>query len=289
VRRRRGFTVLETLLALTLASMVIASMLGVYQILRTSDRLGAERLEEAADFAVAQNVMRRVMSNLVAARPVDPTRLGAGGGDDDAGDEDAAPGDDEAAGADDEEARAAILDDAEAAAEGGDGLALPGMEGAIVPTVAPGTPVMFELMWETFSDGVEAQSVEVVVSRPPVRLQRRESAGFRDRRSVMEERLEAAGMIASSVRGRIEVAEYADGWALQWRQLEPPSEPFILLRQIEWAEWTILPITREVDDWKDVHAAFLVQDFPAAVRLQVWSASGAHEDWLFEPIVTVQE
>jgi len=74
---RRGFTLLELLLALALGSMIVAATLGVYtMVARFEDRVG-ERAEGVRDLAQTQSALRRAAQSLIAYPP-SPDRNTAG-------------------------------------------------------------------------------------------------------------------------------------------------------------------------------------------------------------------
>ncbi|MEO1129470.1 MAG: type II secretion system protein, partial [Planctomycetota bacterium] len=82
--RGRGFTVVELLLALSLAGMVMAAAIGVYSMLNTADRVSERQMDEDVQLAAAQSVVRRAMQSLLAGQDtLDPSAL-AGNGDADA-------------------------------------------------------------------------------------------------------------------------------------------------------------------------------------------------------------
>ncbi len=62
---RRGFTLIETILAATLGSMVLLATVGVFMFAATSERSFASRFDHASDMARLQVTLRRAMQTLV--------------------------------------------------------------------------------------------------------------------------------------------------------------------------------------------------------------------------------
>lgn len=258
-RHRRGLTVIELLLALSLAGIVSSAVMGMYFFLAAASTRGDERFEETLDNAITYQVLLRTMQTLVAANPLpeDPTGQASAGG--------------EERGAD---------------VRGGGG----GIEGpvnAFEARVAADQPVMFDLAWVDVGDGIVVQRLELVTLEAPfpLRLLTDEEVG---RRVTESER--ARWEKPDKVRGVIEFDQEASGsWNLVWRPTDPPGRPFVLLRDLVAGEWSVLEQTnlshaesRGASTWNDVAAAFLGEDFPVAVRLVARDAEGRTLDWLFE-------
>ncbi len=88
------------------------------------------------------------------------------------------------------------------------------------------------------------------------------------------------------VRGVFETLVLEDGLALQWRPINPPAAPTLLIRDLAAIEWYCLP---HKEDWVDVYAAYLQRSFPAGVRLVMWTNNGTHVDWFFDTATTTPE
>ena len=99
--------------------------------------------------------------------------------------------------------------------------------------------------------------------------------------------LRRSGRTLETVKGLIEPVLLSDGWALQWRQTDPPAEPFVLIRRILAYEWSVLPVSIETREWLDIIRAGYDEQFPMAVRLVAETQDGPPIDWMFECIVTV--
>ena len=268
---RRGFTVIEVMLALMLSALVISSAVAMYQFLLVATRDAGERFNHAIDETLAHDVLTQTFQNLVAAEPLTPEEAGVlegePAGEEEFGDE-------------------ALNDRARAATPFGAG-SFEGEDERIRARAAAGTPVMFELLWEEFEDGVTAPALEIVALEAPFPMEvlTAEQLG----RPVSEDQIERWSR-PDYVRGRLEVAEDVDGsWVLHWRPTDPPAAPMVLFRDIAWVEWSVLMPSRESarvarrdEGWVDVHSAFLLEDFPIAVRLVLETEDGRDFDWLFE-------
>ena len=276
---RGAFTVIEVLLALALSSLVLGAAIGLYQVLGASDRASEQQFERAADLAVTQITVRKIMNTLVA------------------GTAEPAPAQPAVAQNDEEEVEA----EPEEEGEGGGG-----QESAPILAQAPAhAPVMFDLWWEEH-DGIDGGTVilptlEVVVSEPPVALRgASERIDEEDLRrvdeSLAEEALRRTDRLSESVRGLIEMVGAPDGWRLRWRPIEPAARPFVLASRIASAEdggpyisWRVLSRDDKVDAWEFFWSATIREEFPLAVQLSFMTTGGETVDWMFETHVTTQE
>jgi len=269
-RTRRGFTIVELMLALSLAAVVLAAMIGVLGVLTGADAVSLKRIEQQTDLAVAQNLLRRSFVSLAAAAPLDPAamletlkRSKAA----------------EAAEAETEP----VTDEQQAARDQND------MGPMAPPDIAP----MFEIYYTDLGDGSAAPALECVIVDPPGVLVPNLRAVTADTfrtiaRGRTHEGARLSRRISQSVRGRFEVGMLLDGrWALQWRGLDPVSEPVTLLAGIKGLEWTALPIDEKRRTWQDEYSAKLATEFPIAVRLVVWTDDGQEIDWEFETDIQV--
>jgi prepilin-type N-terminal cleavage/methylation domain-containing protein len=263
---RRGFTVVEMVLALVLGALVVSSALSVFWMLVTTDERLARKFDDQAEFLATQTAVRRAMATLVAARPRDP---------------------DPAAAATDALTAEAQRAEAERAAEEA-GLSPAGSDlesllasvtgdAGLAASLAAGATIdrpTFELFFQE-SGSLVLPALEVRLMESPV--------------PPTEETLAARRMGVEQflpVRGVFEALELDDGIAMQWRPLEPPGAPTILVRRLDAVEWYALP---HKENWVDVFAAYLQEDYPDGVRLVMWSRSGAYVDWFFDTAVTTPE
>jgi len=264
--RRRAFTVIELLLALVLAGLVVTAALSIFGLLTSAERVSESQFEAEVEVASTQLFVRRVMQSLLA---------GADEGD------------------------PAMTDGPRAETD----QTTPVTEAPLRDPAAGGR-AMFEIYFEQVEPGVTAPVVELVLSKAPVQVgalpgQMRYDAEFDDleeedgeadpmQTALFEEQLRRENRLIETVRGRLEVARRGTSFVLQWRPISPAGEPYVLVPNVEWLEWSALPRDADADAWSDVWAAYLREDFPMAVRLALWTTDGRHEDWLFEPLIAVR-
>lgn len=268
--QRRAFTVIEVLFALMLATVVVSGALAVFSMLGRSDQRLAAEFEGSVDRAVTQNIVRQAMSSLFAAQEEDPALATAEGSQQDGStaDEAEAQAAEEAGERSAEESELAS-DDAAESDEFTD--ATPSGR----PTESGPEPPHFNLH---FAPGIDRvlPALELVLLEPPVRAIR------------PAEPLTIEDNIASFLptRGVFEALQLPDEIVLQWRPIEPPGEPVVLIRGLAAVEWWVLPRSRHGRQWVDVYAADIQEYYPVAVRLLMWGRSGWHTDWLFDTSVT---
>lgn len=289
-QRVRAFTVIELMLALVLAAVVIAAAMGMYKILSASERVSEARFEQAADLAVTQMTLRRIMNTLVCA-PAEP----ANGASDPPPNDETENADDQDDAAQEEDADAQDTDEDQAKEEE-----------AEPEVAASGAQIMFSLLMvdtEFDRQTMTLPVIELVVSEPPVELrtpneQIDEQDIHKTNEADTEEVLRRANRLAESVRGVLEVVPWIDGWRLQWRPIDPPAEPFPLVSNIAPGEdgapnmmWEVLSRNDKdtADPWKGVWAAKIHAEFPQAVRLRFVTTNNEYTDWLFETHDSVQE
>lgn len=282
MRRRRGFTIVEMLLALLLASMVLASMIALVRLLFMADSVSAQRVEQQTDLAVTQNLMRRVFVSLACAEPMDPAAVRRM-----LEQQELESRRQRTDGEKDEET------EGEAPAE-----PTPANRAALAPMAPPDIAPMFDLYFQELDGGAAAPVLECVVLDPPGVLNpnaaRVTLADFRTiAQGSTREGMLLSRRIVQSVRGRFFVDATFDeegaesGFALYWEGIEPFSPPVMLIPGVAALEWTVLPIERASQEWPSTHTAKLASEFPMGIRLQVWLEGGRHIDWMFEPETNV--
>lgn len=258
---RRGFTVIELVVAIALSAIVVMSAMSVMFFLTSSEERLATRFDDQEELIVTQTVVRRAMGSLIASKPKDPDPRGAVSKDREAGEE----GGMEAEG----EAQADELTDLIASVTGDEALAASLMAGAEADR--PNFELYFDEM-----DGMVLPALEVKVMESPV--------------PPPSDAWEASEVLGVEqflpVRGVFETLVLEDGLALQWRPISPPAAPTLLIRGLAAIEWYCLP---HKEDWVDVYAAYLQRSFPAGVRLVMWTNNGTHVDWFFDTATTTPE
>lgn len=256
VPRPRAFTVLELMLAMTLALFVVGGVLSVFTLLTRADDLSEEAFEEAVDLSITQEVLRRAMQSLVAGRPAEPAE--------------APPAEDEG----------------EPAEEEGEDEATPPEQESGEPTKLPGHEPAdqlphFELSEHETTGGAFLQRLELVVRDSPVAQSWMPSEDDED-----ASLLDVAA--TTSVRGAFELIELDAEWALVWVPIDPPGVPEVLVRDLDACRWTVLPKTNDGAEWMEAWEARDLREFPVAVRLVLWTRKGGRVDWLFETAVVVE-
>jgi len=275
-RTSTGFTVIELVLAMGLASLVAVGAMSLFGLLYTTDRRAGISFDEAAEIATAQTIVRRTMQGLIAGVPVPENEAD--------GRQAATP--DPQAGENIEQAA-------------GDGT-LRGLAGGTEePKEAsadengePLDPDFFELFEEEV-EGVRVQRLEIVLDTPPVRTN-----VSLDGLTVIDPELVVLEHLSESIRGAFELSPARDGWTLSWVQMDPPAGRVVLLRQLTSCTWRILPRRMKDENnqtveastrWQDTWSAYLRRDFPIAVELSFTTAKGANQQWVFETNVTVKQ
>lgn len=272
---RGAFTVIELLLALVLGTIIVVSAMAVFGLVSISEGRLSRSFDDASQLSIAQRVLRKSMSSLVAAKPEDP-QVTAG----QAKARETGEGFDE---------KGVPLEEGE---EKGN---KDGAEGELRDAIADATGdsaladelmrkgdqrAYFELYYDTSGPGgAPLQSFEVVVMESPVPTSVDAFAADED----------ASLTRFMPVRGVFEVLRLDDSLALQWRPIDPAGRPTLLVQGLDSIEWWLLPRARHGREWIDVSAAYLQEDFPVAVRLLMWTKNGSHVDWLFDTAVSTPE
>lgn len=263
-RTRRAFTVLELIAALVLGSVVVITAGSLFWMLSSSDRRVGERMGEASDLAITQTVLRRALGGMLAAKPKDPSPTDKFNEQPQEGDElDPDQQAEQAESEDMQELVESVTGDPELAAD-----LLAGVDTDERPN--------FELYFDD-SRGATLPMLELKVIESPV-----PSGDLTGLEATLDQYL--------SVRGVFETLEQGDGsLLLQWRPLQPPGKPFVLVRDLARVEWYVLPRSRHGKEWVDVYAAYLQEYYPIAVRLVLFTKTGGYADWLFDTAVTTPE
>ncbi len=242
-RRRRGLTVIELLLALSLAALVSSGVIGMYFFLAQASERGDERFEETLDSALTYQVLLRTMQTLVAATPlpVDPDDVAQ------------SEGADQRIGARVADNQPVMFD--LAWVDIGDGIVVQRLE-----LVTIESPFPLKLL------------TEEEYGRPISDRQR-------DRWSKPE-RVRGAIEFDQTITGDWNLVwRPVDPPGRPFVLLQNVTYgEWSVLEQTDLAHRD----SRSQSEWTDVAAAFLAEDFPFAVRLQAEDASGRSVDWLFE-------
>jgi len=283
----RGFTLLETALAMVIGAMVLVIASGLFVAMGNAERSFAMANERSSEMAVTQTAVRRAFMRLVMAPNSTAVREGQ---------------------VDDRRPRVLLTEDPGAGAEG-----VPRFE-----VVVSRAPVGFGLAspaaaW-AFSDEDRASLnfVNADGSGGQVR------GVFELRRDNARERVMRSLGIASPMWDRADGTAAGEpgvrdehGWTLWWRRM--PADEIAALqngrspwgdgegdreeearrlagsvrlaRGLERARWQVF----KSDTWTDVYGGTIVRDLPAYLKLTLRTVSGGYAEWLFEVEWTTSE
>lgn len=290
-QRRPAFTVIEMLVALGLSTIVAGAAMAVFSLLPLAEPRFKQRFDDRLDLLITQGIIRDAMDSLVAARPLSPEEIEelrnealalleerADGDDDDDESPDGADADDPES-IDDEPS---MTDrEADEAAErlaqliesaGGDEQILTDM---LVQSAFSDMP-NFELHFETSFSGRTFPRLELVLRDSPMPVDFIPDEQAFTRPGVQSQ---------SRVRGAFEILELENELILQWQPIEPPGLAVTIMSNLAWVEWFVLPRRARDEEnfgWVEVSAAYLVEDYPLAVRIVLWTITGEYADWLFQ-------
>lgn len=298
---RAGFTLMEIMLALALSMLVVLGVFGLTGMLQISEQRQAARYVVTLDRATAQMVLRSAFRRLFAAEPLpQPT----GGSDEDGDGPQGGTGDTaEAVEGEESEEAAQALAEAEAEAQEAEdargarsedrsdiaGLirSLMGdseMAQQLLEGLAKDEPPHFELYVPESPDLAPGMPrLELVVTESPVPMLPLIDGG---------EAVPVIRGLDPLYRGAIEFAPEAGGAPLavmQWRPIEPAGRPVVLVRGVQHAVFSVLPKAKKGTAWEELWAAYLEEDFPVAVRVELWMEDGGYLDWLFDTEVLQPE
>ncbi len=254
--RRAGYTLLEVILSLTITVMIVSMVTAMFVMMRETDRELTYKYEDLSEMGRVHTTVRRALQRLVAAEP-ESDLLGA------------PPPPARTAGA--PATGGAPLED-----DTGDERSIGERVGFEEEEKAP-MHFILEASSLAASRGLVADDqaprrLEVVLTDPP---------------------LAGSPRGPGSVRGAFEPAPTGfRTWALQWRPIEPPGAPIVLIDDVVLLEWSALGSDQESESgnpWFGLYEAREERHMPRAVRLVLMTADGTVADWLFEPGVTIGE
>ncbi len=261
---RRAFTLLEIMFALALSGVVIIAAMSLFWMVQSSDRRLAAQFDDQIQFAETQRILRHAIVSLVAAPPETPppqANTGLPTDTEQEGEQEVAL---ELARQAERERFAALVSDL-----GGDENLISSLLGNDGSGYAN-----FELFHELSPSGRQLPRLALTLMRPPVSP----PFEFDDPSPI--------AIAGDKISGSFDLIEEGETLTLVWQPLDPPGAPTILVRNLIWAEWWILPRRRHGLEWIDVYAAYIEERYPVAVRLALWTTAGSHVDWLFETAVT---
>lgn len=279
--RARGFTIIELLVSIALASMVTAAVSSIFLLLREANTVTAIAAERSVERARSHATLQRTFASLVAASPIRQTEP--------VEDDDREEGDSPSR-VDDLALQPDLLGELGVLFDSGSGAGVDARLNATIAAADTSQPPFFELYYESVSAGAMGQvnlpRLAVTVTRLPV-----------DTRTDQEQAMTAKWRGIS--RGVFELLFDPEtaGWILAFTPTDPAGKPSVLLRQLRFAEFTVLEPDEEQtelrsdqsqSEWRSLYASYLRQDFPDAVRFYAETQAGQIIDWLFETTVLTE-
>lgn len=279
MRRRRGFTLLEVMLAAMLGAMVVVACVGLFGAIESQTQLGRARFGETLEIGLTHGTAERAIQLLVMSDsppPVEPTARSR---------------------------ERANQEDPEAETAPEEPLAPPETPRFVLEP-DPGLSGSIELY-----DGrrISPQRLEVALRSPPVfvpteaRSPEEVRETRRERRSREEAEVEDPDAveiaIAPGIRGVFELEFVPDNlggtWSLWWRQFG--AETGMGESETDWPEGMApgrIRLASELtrvhwqvfrgNEMRDALTATWPDDLPAYVQLEIESIRGTNHQWLFE-------
>lgn len=286
--KRRSFTILETVLAASLASVVVLGCMGAFFALNRTDRTLSARFHEANDLARAQRTMQRAFTTLLLS-PVSPLEEGqqAASGVE-TGPAGSAAGDAEP----DEEADAAevvprprILLEPDldptlvsvlrrsryAAGGGGTSVATPQRLELVLSSVPIRPPAVQSTAWSNALVGVEDLDDPAVEGEE-------EYAGVRGAFALRPDDAGGVDTLARATGGDDRI-----GWTLWWQPLDDRSEPARIASGLAACHFQMFHGGEMLDDL----VAYNASEMPTYIQLEIETLTGFYANYLFEVVWTV--
>jgi len=292
---RRAFTLLETVLAASLAGVVAVGCIGAFFALERTDKALSVRFEEANDLARIQRTMQRAFTTFqLSEEPFNETEEeglegeeqgtleGEEGGEEEA---DEAEAGDEQAGAEtiklprlllepDTDPTLTSLISSARLGGGGGPVAVPQRLEVVLSSVPIRPPTVQSTVWANALVGVEDLEAEEAA----------EAAGVEDYDGVRgafvlrpdDPTLRAAA--ARTARGDDRV-----GWTLWWQPLDDRSEPARVASGLAACNFQMFREREMVTELVGANA----EELPTYIQLEVETLSGLYANYLFEVVWTV--
>ena len=251
---RRGFTLLELLLAMVIGSIVLAGGYALVGIVSRMDARFSDRLDTTMRLAFVQRTFARATHSIVAAPegydPLQAARLAV-----------------------EEQEQAELyaeLQDRDAffealSAENAEETPASREREARELEPAPARVRMGHLSkdqeWEYRGEdaALGVRRLELLLTRAPFGDQTR----------------------GAPVRGAFDLVPVdgaqGDRWRLQWTPIAPAGKPTVLLENLTLAEWMLTDSEGRFDDY----ASYVASDLPWALRTTLWTEDGQKVDWMF--------
>ncbi len=289
MKPRRGFTVLELVLATVIASLVLLTAFSLFSAADRSDkRLGA-RYQSAADIELTRLAFQNALSSLVMSSATPPSRAGNNAGN-----------------------NVAVPVSGDTAGDPNDpnvGLRSGGKSPGANQKPQPPRLVLAPDDDRSLSGtGMSPQRLEVVVLRSPVPVVRRPEQNLREEfvREEASERIDTSSRGGSqAVRGAFMLRpqidppaadvrpDAGDMWELWWVPLPPAKEdPDAPDPPLSMASGYPLRLCKDIaslsikafreGEWRQAHTATWFQELPAYVEIDLRLGNGLAYRWMME-------
>lgn len=286
---RRSFTIIETVLAASLASLVVLGCMGGFMALSRSDRTLTARFHEANDLARIQRTMQRAFSTLLMA-PESPLDEQEQEGDQDTGQlplpEDGATDEsavEDAAAVpvpriileeDNDPALLSLLQSSRfAAGGGGSSIAAPQRLELVLSAVPIRPPAVQSTVWTQALVGVDDLA-------GPTSEEEQQYAGVRGAFVLRPDDAEGMDALAREARNDDRI-----GWTLWWQPVDSRSEPARIASGLAACAFQVFRDREMVSEL----LAYSPEEMPTYVQLEVETLTGLYANYLFEVVWTVDQ
>lgn len=293
---RRSFTIIETVLAATLASLVVLGCMGAFMALERTDRALTARFHEANDLARIQRTMQRAFSTLLMA-PESPLEEEEGAeGEGEGGEEgevelpvEEGEEEDEGAEAEPEPVQfPRILLQADqdptlmevlrrsGLSSSGNAIATPQRLELVLSAVPITPPAMQSTVWTQALVGVDDLPDAEAVEAAGVE----DYAGVRGAFVLRPDDPDTLGAALRDQRGDDRI-----GWTLWWQPLDTRSEPARVASNLAACQFLMYRDSQMIAE----HVAYAPQEMPTYIQLEVETLSGLYANYLFEVVWAVDQ
>ncbi len=282
----RSFTIIETVLAATLSSLVVLGCMGGFMALSRSDRTLTARFHEANDLARIQRTMQRAFSTLLMApeSPLDDMEEDG----QDTGELPAAEDTEEMLTGtmtavpvpriileqDNDPALRSLLQSARfAAGGGGSSIAAPQRLELVLSAVPIRPPAVQSTVWTEALVGVDDLA-------GPTSEAEQQYAGVRGAFVLRPDDPEGMDALAREARRDDRI-----GWTLWWQPIDNRSEPARIASGLAACAFQVFRNREMVGEL----LAYTPEEMPTYIQLEVETLTGLYANYLFEVVWTVDQ
>lgn len=280
---RRSFTIIETVLAAALSSLVVLGCLGGFMALSRADRSLTARFHEANDLARIQRTMQRAFSTLLMA-PTSPLE------EEEEGDEEQPPVEevveeetleDEVVPvprivleADNDPLLLSLLQSSRfSAGGGGSSIATPQRLELVLSAVPIRPPATQSTVWTQALVGVDDLD-------EPIGEDEEQYTGVRGAFVLRPDDAESMQSIAREVSRDERI-----GWTLWWQPIDTRSEPARIASGLAACQFLLYRDRQMTPEL----LAYSPEEMPTYIQLEVETLSGLYANYLFEVVWTVDQ